>query len=246
MEKVDQFFLYNVRVGLRYHGLVDALRHQFTYFQSGCEGVPPEEELEIDHERRAWCAFLVSYLAICVSAQTLTMILMEQLEGRYSRERELIVQSLLTSSSAQELARLKRRISRRKRGRRLHWVRPGRTSAWWDNIRNGVALETEYKENFRMNKKNFQSLCEKLLPYIARESTIMREAVDVETQVALTLSYLSDEGRMRKTANSFGLSRSAVSVIVRQVCSAISVHLGPEYIGLPKTEESVHQLISKF
>ena len=39
----------------------------------------------------------------------------------------------------------------------------------------------------------------------------MRAAVDVVKQVAVTLYYLSDEGRMRKTANAFGLSRQAVS-----------------------------------
>ena len=33
----------------------------------------------------------------------------------------------------------------------------------------------------------------------------MRAPVDVERQVALTLNYLSDEGRLRKTANAFGL-----------------------------------------
>ncbi len=40
----------------------------------------------------------------------------------------------------------------------------------------------------------------------------MRSPVDVEKQVALTLYYLSDEGRLRKTANAFGLSRSCVQL----------------------------------
>ena len=44
----------------------------------------------------------------------------------------------------------------------------------------------------------------------------MRIAVDVEKQVAVTLYYLSDEGRMRKCANSFGIARSTVSQIVRR------------------------------
>ena len=31
----------------------------------------------------------------------------------------------------------------------------------------------------------------------------MRDSVTVETQVAITLYYLSDEGRLRKVANAF-------------------------------------------
>ena len=39
----------------------------------------------------------------------------------------------------------------------------------------------------------------------------MRSPVGVVKQVACTLYYLSDEGRLRKTANAFGLSRQVVS-----------------------------------
>ena len=45
----------------------------------------------------------------------------------------------------------------------------------------------------------------------------MRSSIDVIKQVAVTLYYLSDEGRIRKTANAFGISRQAVSKIVRKV-----------------------------
>lgn len=40
---------------------------------------------------------------------------------------------------------------------------------------------------------------------------------DVVKQVAVTLYYLSDDGRMIKTANAFGFSRKTVSKIVRRV-----------------------------
>lgn len=64
----------------------------------------------------------------------------------------------------------------------------------------------------------------------------MRSPVDVVKQVALTLYYLSDEGRLRKTANAFGVSTKVTSKIIRKVCKAISLHLGNKYIQLPKTE----------
>lgn len=62
----------------------------------------------------------------------------------------------------------------------------------------------------------------------------------------MTLYYLSDEGRLRKTANAFGISRSSVSLIVRRVCKAIAIHLGPRYIQLPSTEEQVKEKVAHF
>ena len=74
----------------------------------------------------------------------------------------------------------------------------------------------------------------------------MRRPVEVERQVTLTLYYLSDEGRLRKTANAFGLSRPCISVIVRRVTRAISLHLGHKYIKLPLTEDAVKEKVTKF
>ena len=74
----------------------------------------------------------------------------------------------------------------------------------------------------------------------------MRSPISVETQLAVTLYSLSDEGRLRKVANAFDLSRASCSIIVRRVSSAISTHLGPLYIKLPMTEESVKEKVSKF
>ena len=43
-------------------------------------------------------------------------------------------------------------------------------------------------------------LCDKVKPFLQKQSTNMRSAIDVEKQVAVTLYYLSDEGRYRKVA----------------------------------------------
>jgi hypothetical protein len=101
-------------------------------------------------------------------------------------------------------------------------------------------------ENFRMSRDSFVSPCGQLEPHIERRRTRMREPVEVDRQVALTLYYLSDKGRMTKTANSFGLSRSSVSVIVRRVCRAIFEHLGPQMIRLPTTESEVEEKARHF
>ena len=89
-------------------------------------------------------------------------------------------------------------------------------------------------------------LADELRPYIEGKETIMRSPVDVVKKVACTLYYLSDEGRIRKTVNAFGISRQVVSKIVRKVCKVITVHLGPKYIKLPSTEAEVQYLVKQF
>ena len=97
-----------------------------------------------------------------------------------------------------------------------------------------------------MSKDSLYKLADQLRPYIEGQDTIMRSAVDVKKQVALTLYYLSNEGRMRKTANAFGMSRQVVSKIVRKVCKAITLYLGPIYIKLPASDSEVEQHVKNF
>eukprot|EP00794_Sanderia_malayensis_P019764 gene19764-biopygen16412 len=74
----------------------------------------------------------------------------------------------------------------------------------------------------------------------------MSKPLSVETQLALTLYYLFDGGRMRKTANAFGCRLSTVSHIVNKVARAIGTGLLPIYMKVPKTEEAVKDLAAKF
>ena len=62
-----------------------------------------------------------------------------------------------------------------------------------------------------MSKDSFIVLCDELRTYISKNTTRLRRPVSVEKQVAVALYYLSDEGRMRKCANAFGLGRNRSS-----------------------------------
>ena len=159
----------------------------------------------------------------------------------FLRKRKLLSQGSLTSATF-----LHRRRRWQDRRPRRFWVRPGRTSAWWDNMLDNVTVAREWKENCRMSHPTFMELCEDLRPLLERKSTRMRRPILVETQMAVTLYYLSDEGRYRKVANAFGISRSSVSIIVRRVCAAISEFLGPIYVRLPTSEREVQELVSQF
>ena len=138
------------------------------------------------------------------------------------------------------------RRHRPRRHRRRFWTRPGRTSSWWDNFEHEVVVAEEWRENFRMSRTSLLKLSDLLRPHIEGQTTVMRSPVSVVKKVACTLYYLADEGRLRKTANAFGISRQVVSKIVRHVCEVITVHLGPMYIQSPVTECKVKELVEGF
>ena len=186
--------------------------------------------------------WLISRLLACVQLNVALL----NAEISYARRR-LNICKLFTLSTGQNGWRrqLLKRAGKKCCPRRF-WVRPGRTSAWWDNFVNQIVIAEEWRENFRMSRGSLYELANELRPYIEGKTKIMRAPVDVVKQVAVTLYYLSDEGRLRKTANAFGLSRQVVSNIIRKVCKAITFHLGGRYIKLPFTESEVEGLVRNF
>ena len=127
-----------------------------------------------------------------------------------------------------------------------HWIRPGRKNDWWLSFKYNKVTPRDWHENFRMSRESFLVLCQQLEEHLIKRNTRFRKAVSVQEQVALTLYYLSDEGRLRKTANAFGLGKSTVSAIIRRVCKVITVHLTSKYIKFPKTKEEVEESSSLF
>ncbi len=153
------------------------------------------------------------------------------------RQRRLLQQIFnSTDVNADIRSRVALMVNRRPRNQRRFWIRPGRTSAWWQNFIDDIVVPEEWRENFRMSKENFFKLCDEIRPYLIKQRTAMREPLSVEKQVAVTLYYLADEGRYRKVGNAFGISRSTVSVVLQKVCNVITRSLGPKYIKLPTTK----------
>ena len=67
---------------------------------------------------------------------------------------------------------------------RRFWIRPGRTSAWWDNFVSQTVVPEEWKENFRISRPSLLKLSEELRPYMEGKSTRMMQPVDVVKKVA--------------------------------------------------------------
>ena len=141
---------------------------------------------------RVIACFLV-FLSVAVTFQCLVWFSVASLERLRTSDRQreaFFFQNFVRNpNDLSSIVRQVKRACRRSTSQRF-WIRPGRTSLWWDNIRNGTSLEEEYKENFRMCKANFQKLCSELRPFITQHKTNMRAPIDVETQVAVYLFTL--------------------------------------------------------
>ncbi len=120
----------------------------------------------------------MSIIACIVAVYQLNCLLLHLRNVQFHKRKQLLQ---VTSTSIRKLKRKKTYKERR------FWIKPGRTSAWWDNFVAGIVIPEEWKENLRMSKDSFYGLCNQLRPFIERKETNMRSPVDVEKQVALTL-----------------------------------------------------------
>ena len=84
-----------------------------------------------------------------------------------------------------------KKLCRQPRARRS-WIKPGRTQAWWNSFANNIVPSEKWKDNFRIPRATFYSLCDILRAHIELKTTKMQDTVDVERQIAMTLYYLAD------------------------------------------------------
>ena len=81
-----------------------------------------------------------------------------------------------------------------------------------------------------------------LRPFLEKKRTRLRTPISVAAQVGSFLYYISDEGRYRKTANAFGISRASFSGIIRRVSYAVTTFVGLKATRLHTTEGEVQEL----
>ena len=193
-------------------------------------------KMELQRETVAITVALQLFSAV-VLAQNLSCTLLSLRQARRRWKRKQL--QLLTSNCN---LRCKRTRKKKSSGRRRFWVKPGRSSQWGDNFVNDLVTEEDWKQNFRMSKECLYQLCHEVGPYIVKQDTKMRKALADDEQVAVTLYYLADEGRMQKVANAFGRAKNTVSGVVKRVTHAISSVMGPKYVRHPQTEEEVEEM----
>lgn len=130
----------------------------------------------------------------------------------------------------------KKRRSSRIRNRSTEWV----------DVDVPLMDTNEFINNFRLSRPAFVKLCQLLEPYIKKEDTFAKNTISVQRRVLLTLYYLGQGGNFRAIANQFGIAVSTVSVIVRQVTSAINTYLLPDLIKFPTSEEQISATMKTF
>ena len=98
----------------------------------------------------------------------------------------------------------------------------------------------EWMKNLRIDYEVFMKLTDLLREYITPNADSFRpDTISAEKRVAIVLYYLKDQGSLRMTANTFGVSVATVSVSLRMVCSAICKNLGPLFIKFPTSKEEI-------
>ena len=103
---------------------------------------------------------------------------------------------------------------------RNEWVRE-RSTFWWEQIVNVTFTPRDWISNFRMSHQTFLYICNQLSSHIQRKATVMRTPISVEQRVAVTLWYLATGTDYRTISHLFGISKSSVCLIVKEVCSEI-------------------------
>ena len=115
---------------------------------------------------------------------------------------------------------------------RMIWAKE-RSTTWWEQVVNSTFTEQDWLENFRMSRTTFLYLCDELRSGIEKQNTVMRRAVSTEKRVAITLWFLATGADYRTIGHLFGVSKSTVCVVTKEVCVVIVERLLPDYIKMP-------------
>lgn len=123
------------------------------------------------------------------------------------------------------------------------WVHPRSQSFWEETCEEWT--NQQWVENMRMSEASFNHLCQQILPHIRKRDTNFRKAISPRQRLAITLYWLTDNAHYRTIANLFGVGKSTVCCIVKDVCHAIVQVLLPLYVRLPSAQET-QEIISGF
>ena len=192
-------------------------------------------------DTRAFCVLQLLLLGTSCMLMLSAILMLSLL--RNSRAVETEQRAIFLSSTNTSSLSIRKLKSTPKKKR--FWVAPGRTDKWWINMWTGESLTEEWVKNFRMPKEKFDQLADGLRPYISSDPSSPRMGLPVEKKLAITLHLLKDTGSITLTANALRVSGPTVSKTFRKVCYAISNHLGPKYIKVPRGNE-LKQSVTSF
>ena len=193
---------------------------------------------EVHHHRRHINMTLLDLIPEVISKDpTLAQIILDLYLYYNSMKILLTHQHELHQLQHQEAQR------RAKRKRRTVWVRPylrrRLAHGHSHNLRIELAGESKdlYKNFLRIDEELFKEIAQRIRPFIEKQDTRLREAIDVETRLAITLRFLATGNTYRTISYAFRVAPNTISKIVPETCRAIIAVYGDEVMKLPNTPE---------
>ena len=113
------------------------------------------------------------------------------------------------------------------------WMKE-RSDRWWEHVVKSTFTPQDWIDNFRMSQATFNYICMKLRPFVSKTNTTMRDAIATEKRVAITLWFLATGSDYRTIGHLFGVAKSTVCIITKEVCDYLVSQLLPQYIRLPQ------------
>ncbi|XP_071105394.1 uncharacterized protein [Haliotis cracherodii] len=92
----------------------------------------------------------------------------------------------------------------------------------------------------------FQEMVEKLTPHLMKQTTLMREPLEVGLKLAATLRFLATGNSYPSLQYSFRVEASTVCKFLPEVCKAIIEVFRDEVLSCPETEEEWKDVAAMF
>ncbi|KAL6531588.1 hypothetical protein OROMI_027951 [Orobanche minor] len=130
--------------------------------------------------------------------------------------------------------------------RRL-WVK-NRSRDWWDQCNSPDFPDEEFKRAFRMGKDTFDLICNELSSVVAKENTMLRDAVPVRQRVAVCIWRLATGEPLRLVSKKFGLTCDGLHNFFWKECRLDEFPVEPEEIQASPhldMEDENHELLSQ-
>lgn len=106
------------------------------------------------------------------------------------------------------------------------WYVKPRSTCWFDEYLFNIYTPDMFYDILRMRRQTFDRLVQDLRPHIQGQHTHWREPIGVEKKVVVAMFKLMHGVCIPLVADKAALGKSTVHEILRQVCSAISIHFG--------------------
>lgn len=103
----------------------------------------------------------------------------------------------------------------------------------------------DFRDRFRMNRHDFESLVIKLAPYLERGDRDGCMKINVEKQLLIDVKYVSTQITLQTNADIFGVCEATVFNLVKRISSVICSEIMPLHIKWP-TGHRVQRTINEF